>query len=148
MRIWGKPLLEENGYPWIGVVTLLKDAQKRTNASGKEFWSAFVEFEKKPKNAPRNLGNVVGITTGKNTELAGKLISWPKGTKLLIAGELNCSDYWTQRNGEKTYELTVEYVHDQHDYAAVEKAEQGHADAYEAGTFGSSEETVDCDVDF
>ena len=148
MRLWGKPLIEESGYPWIGVVTLLKESNKRTFSNGKECWSAFVEFEKKPKNAPKNLGNVVGITTGFDTELAKKLIAWPKGTRLLIAGSMKYSDYWTQKNGQKTYQVEVEWVHDQHDYAAVEKAEQGHADAYESGDYGNDDAAVDYDVDF
>lgn len=147
MRLWGKPVLEQNGYPWMGVVTLLKDATARELKNGKMQWSAFAEFEKKPREI-RDAGNVVSMTTEFDDELARKLMAWPKGTRLLVAGMLEYSDYWTQRNGKKTYQLVVEFVHDQHDYAAVEKAENGHADAYESGEFGGDETVEDYDVDF
>ena len=148
MRLWQKPLIEANGYPWVGVVTLLKDATIRILKNGKKQWTAFAEFERKPKTAPKDAGNTVSLTTGFDTDLADKLIVWAKGTRLFVAGSLKYSDYWTQRNGVKSYQLEVEFVHDQHDYVAVEKAEQGHADAYESGDYGNDEAAVDYDVDF
>ena len=129
MRLYGKPLLESNGYPWIGVVTLTTDATVRDTEKGPIF-SAFGAFERAPKGTKDNR-LAIGITTKFNHELAKKLIAFPKGTRLLVCGSVEVSEYWTKRKGEKTYEVVAEFVHDQHDYKSVEESQNGHANAYE-----------------
>lgn len=118
-RLVGKPNDPQNGYPWVGTVTLLKDAQLFTMKNGKKQWKAFGTFEKAAKG-DRSGKNAVSMTTGFDDELASKLIAWPKGTRLFVQGSMVKSEYWTQRNGRESFELVVEYVHDQHDYHAAQ----------------------------
>lgn len=130
-RIFGKPKVDGNGYPFLGTVTLLKNATRSTMKNGKMQWKAFGSFEKAPKG-DRNNDTTVSMTTGFDDELAKQLIEWPKGTRLLVCGALQKSDYWTQRNGRDSFELVVEFVHDQHDYAAA--ANQAADEAAYGGT--------------
>jgi hypothetical protein len=118
-RIIGKPIDPQNGYPWVGTVTLLKDSRVTTMKNGKKQWKGFGAFEKSAKG-DRSGKNAVGLTTGFDSDLADRLIDWPKGTRLFVQGAMVKSDYWTQKNGTDSYELVVEYVHDQHDYHAAQ----------------------------
>lgn len=117
-RLFGKPINKANGFPWMGTVTLLKDSTIRMLSNGKKQWSGFGSFEKSEKG-DRSGKNAISMTTGLNDQLARYLIAWPKGTVLFVVGELQLSDYWTQRNGRDSYELSVQFVHDQHDYNAA-----------------------------
>ena len=121
-RIFGKPKIEGNGYPFLGTVTLLKNATRNTMKNGQMQWKAFGSFEKTQKGT-RNDATAVSMTTGLDSDLAKQLIEWPKGTRLMVFGALHKSDYWTQRNGKESFELVVEFVHDQHDYHAAQNAE-------------------------
>lgn len=139
MRLLGNPLFKQNGYPMIGVVTLLKKASLNMMKNGKYQWKAFAEMEKPPKGMEQkpDVQNAITLTTGFDDHLAKKLIEWDKGTRLLVAGFVRQSDYWTQRTGKPTYEIQVEFVHDQHDYAAEMKTdyEQEMSDGYSAGEY-------------
>lgn len=118
-RIVGNPINKsQNGYPWLGTITLLKDSRVTTMKNGKKQWRGFGTFEKAEKG-DRSGKNAVGLTTGLDSALASKLIDFPKGTVLFVVGSMVKSDYWTQQNGHDTYELVVEFVHDQHDYHAA-----------------------------
>lgn len=117
-RLFGKPINKANGFPWMGTVTLLKDSTIRMLSNGKKQWSGFGSFEKSEKG-DRTGKTAISMTTGLNDQLARCLIAWPKGTVLFVVGELQLSDYWTQRNGRDSYELSVQFVHDQHDYNAA-----------------------------
>lgn len=139
MRLLGNPLFKQNGYPMLGVVTLLKKASLTMMKNGKYQWKAFAEMEKPPKGMEQkpDVQNAITLTTGFDDHLAKKLIEWDKGTRLLVAGYVRQSDYWTQRTGKPTYEIQVEFVHDQHDYAAEMKTdyEQEMSDGYSAGEY-------------
>ena len=139
MRLLGNPLFKQNGYPKFGVVTLLKKASLTMMKNGKYQWKAFAEMEKPPKGVDQkpDVQNAITLTTGFDDHLAKKLIEWDKGTRLLVAGYVRQSDYWTQRTGKPTYEIQVEFVHDQHDYAAEMKTdyEQEMSDGYSAGEY-------------
>lgn len=139
MRLLGNPLFKQNGYPMVGVVTLLKKASLTMMKNGKYQWKAFAEMEKPPKGMEQkpDVQNAITLTTGFDDHLAKKLIEWDKGTRLLVAGYVRQSDYWTQRTGKPTYEIQVEFVHDQHDYAAEMKTdyEQEMSDGYSAGEY-------------
>lgn len=135
-RIFGKPKIPSSGYPFFGVVTLLKNATRSTMKNGKKQWKAFGSFEKPPKG-DRSRDTTVSMTTGFDSDLAQQLIEWPKGTRLLVAGALQKSDYWTQRNGRESFELVVEFVHDQHDYNSA--ANQ----AADAESYGGTDEYGD-----
>lgn len=139
MRLLGNPLFKQNGYPMFGVVTLLKKASLTMMKNGKYQWKAFAEMEKPPKGMEQkpDVQNAITLTTGFDDHLAKKLIEWDKGTRLLVAGYVRQSDYWTQRTGKPTYEIQVEFVHDQHDYAAEMKTdyEQEMSDGYSAGEY-------------
>lgn len=139
MRLLGNPLFKQNGYPMFGVVTLLKKASLTMMKNGKYQWKAFAEMEKPPKGMDQkpDVQNAITLTTGFDDHLAKKLIEWDKGTRLLVAGYVRQSDYWTQRTGKPTYEIQVEFVHDQHDYAAEMKNdyEQEMSDGYSAGEY-------------
>jgi hypothetical protein len=139
MRLLGNPLFKQNGYPMLGVVTLLKKASLTMMKNGKYQWKAFAEMEKPPKGMEQkpDVQNAITLTTGFDDHLAKKLIEWDKGTRLLVAGFVRQSDYWTQRTGKPTYEIQVEFVHDQHDYAAEMKTdyEQEMSDGYSAGEY-------------
>lgn len=139
MRLLGNPLFKQNGYPMVGVVTLLKKASLNMMKNGKYQWKAFAEMEKPPKGMEQkpDVQNAITLTTGFDDHLAKKLIEWDKGTRLLVAGYVRQSNYWTQRTGKPTYEIQVEFVHDQHDYAAEMKTdyEQEMSDGYSAGEY-------------
>lgn len=120
-RIVGKPINIKNGFPWVGVITLVKDSRVVTMRNGKKQWSGFGTFEETPKGE-KNEKYTVGVNTGFNSGLADMLIAFPKGTRLLIFGSMKLSEYWTQRKGKETYELVAEFVHDQHDYYAANNA--------------------------
>lgn len=133
MRLHGKPMDPASGYPWLGTVKLLKDSRVSTTKTGRKQWRGFGAFESTGKREGGN--NVtVGMSTGLNFDLADKLIDWPKGTVLLVVGEMKYSDYWTQRNGVQSYELVVDFVHDQHDYHAAQN------DALDEAAFGGTED--------
>lgn len=121
-RIIGKAMEPENGYPWFGTVTLLKDATVVTLKNNIKQWRAFGAFER-AKKGDKSGKTTVGMTTVLDGELAGMLIEWKKGTRLFVAGAMKKNEYRTQKNGKEIYELNVEYVHDQHDYHAAQNEE-------------------------
>lgn len=127
MRLHGKPMIASNGYPWMGTVKLMKDSAVHTLKNGKKQWRGFGVFEESRKKDDKYKGEKadvsVGMTTATNFELADMLIAWPKGTRLLVAGEMTYSEFWSQKNGKATYDLVVEFVHDQHNYRAAQNDE-------------------------
>lgn len=130
MRIIGKPMDSNNGYPFFGVITLLSDSTLRVMKNGKKQWKGFGTFEPAAKG-DRKGRNTVTMSTGLDTKFADMLVSWPKGTRLLVAGFMHLSDYWTQRQGHEVYELQVEFIHDQHDYHAA-NSENSDEDSFSA----------------
>lgn len=118
MRIIGKPIDAKNGYPFFGVVTLLTDSSLRVMKNGKLQWKGFGAFEPSEKK-DRSGRNTVSMTTNLDTDFADMLIAWPKGTRLLVAGFMQLSEYWTKRQGKEVYEMQVEFIHDQHNYRAA-----------------------------
>lgn len=120
-RIVGKPKNKKNGFPWGGVVTLLKDSVVSTMRNGKKRWSGFGTFEDAP-DGEKYGEYTVSVNTGKRSKLADKLIAFPKGTDLFIFGAMVLNTYQTQKKGKETYDLVAEYVHDQHDYYAANNA--------------------------
>lgn len=141
MRLMGKPIQEGNGYPWLGTVILLKDASIITMKNGKKQFRAFGTCEHVERGKDCSMCTV-SMTTGKNGDLASKLLAWPKKTVLFVAGAMTKSDFWTQKNGKASYELILEFVGIQLDYAAAAKAEQEsearvgeneYGDSYDAG---------------
>lgn len=118
MRLIGKAINSKNGYPFFGVVTLLKDSAVKQMRNGKLQWKGFGSFEA-PAKGDQSGKNTVSMTTGLDTDFAGMLIDWPKGTRLLVGGFMQQSDFWTQKRGQETFELVVEFIHDQHNYRSA-----------------------------
>lgn len=131
MRLHGKPMDSGSGYPWIGTVKLLKNSVVQTMKNGKKQWRGFGAYEH-PNKKTNGVNVTVSMTTGLDFELANMCIDWPKGTRLLVAGEMTYSDFWTQKNGVPSYELIVEFVHDQHNYHDAQN------DALDEAAFGGN----------
>ena len=147
MHIIGKPTFSHNGYPWVGVVTLITDSKIIPTKSGRKIWNAYAKHEAPPKNASqeeRSKGNI-NITTGYNMDLADQLTTFPKGTLLLVCGHMEKDMYRTKKYGKEVWQLVAEYILAQPDYSNLYG---GSASEYEAGTSEDSYENTDCDPGF
>lgn len=135
MRIISKPKRSDNGFPIIGVATLLKDSDIKHPKEGMSVWNGYASVERLPKGT-RDESVVYSMTA--MSPLADKLIAWPAKTRLFFAGSLIRDDYWSKRKGSDVYKIMVEFIHDQHDYAAAAKAGGSAEDDDDGGTYDES----------
>lgn len=115
MRIISTPKRKDNGFPFIGTVTLLKDSEIRQPKDGLYIWQGFGRVERVPKG---EFDSSVTYSISAMKPLSTMLVAWPKGTVLFIAGSMVKDDYWTKREGHEVYKLIAEFVMTQKDYAA------------------------------
>ena len=135
MRIISKPKRSDNGWPIVGVATLLKDSVIKHPKDGFVVWEAYARVENLPKNV-RDESVVYSIKA--TSPLADMLMEWPAKTRLLVAGELVKDEYWSGRKGTDVYYIKAEFVHDQHNYAAAAKANDKGDEEYDGAVSASS----------
>ena len=115
MRLFGKSVFPKNGYPWCGVVKLMKDAVLRGTQKGM-IWSAFGTFETPPKGDMSGNGSI-GLKAF--APASDSLVAWQKGTVLFVAGALHKDEYWSKQKGSDQYSVVCEFVIEQPDYNKV-----------------------------
>lgn len=135
MRIIGKAKRNDNGYPFICVMTLLKDSEIKHPKDGFTVWNGYGRVERIPKGE-RDQSVIYSVTA--LSPLADNLIAWPKGTVLLIAGNLVRDEYWSKRNGTDVFKIMAEFVHDQHNYAAASTSGGSAGNDNDDGVFDES----------